>query len=235
MGILSFLFAGCGKQLTSPDQRLLQLLETELNSCGVEAAAKSTHEDGRLMTYNRRLAIAVTIQERTSNKVHAHITSLLANSAVAGGADMLEACILGFGKTESEAMSEAAKVWLTMVGSPVLSALAARPLLEADHFDGDEPWGIPGGHGFVGPFMTRGQVGGLDLDALAQSSAFQFTGYPRDGRPHLVKVTLLSQKGVWERHLEMDGHSKLVSDEWRGMPAPDSTVLCTRFAIFFMK
>ena len=75
----------------------------------------------------------------------------------------------------------------------------------------------------------------IDLDRLAQSDAFGFPGYPRDGRPHLAKATLLGQNGRWTRHLEIDGHVLVhTDDDWELGPAPQSPVVCTRFAVFFM-
>jgi hypothetical protein len=107
--------------------------------------------------------------------------------------------------------------------------------LDATHFSGTELWGIPGGHGFVGPFVVRGDAGSVDMEMLPQSAAFQFDGYPRDGRRHLVKSTLFGQNERWTRHLEIDGHSEAhVDDDWRGIPAPRTPVMCVRFAVFDM-
>jgi hypothetical protein len=145
--------------------------------------------------------------------------------------DELNACVLGFGPLES-ALEQAAEVWFRLVGAPVLSCLSGHPVLAADHFAGDEAWGVPGGHGFVGPFMVRGG-GEVDREALARCDAFRFDGYPRDGRPHLVKVTLFGQDGRWIRYLEIDGHEVThVDEDWQGLPDPQDPVICVRFAVF---
>ncbi len=130
-------------------------------------------------------------------------------------------------------MNQAAEVWLRLVGAPVLSCLAARPLFEADHFAGTEEWGVPGGHGFAGPFAVRGTSDNIDLDLLARSAAFLFDEYPGDECAHLVKATLIGRDGRWQRHLEIDGHAITHTDEeWFGLPSPVGRIVCTRFAVY---
>lgn len=218
------------------DAELLQVVRQQLLTSGVEVVADIALEDGHLMTRDRRLAITTEVRDVAEGKLHAHVIAWLPNRTAPGGKDALDACVLGFGVTITEAATQVAEVWLRLVGAPVLSCLAARPLLDADHFEGNEEWGIPGGHGFVGPFAVRGAGAEIDLERLARSDAFRFAGYPRDGRPHLAKATLLGQNERWTRHLEIDGHASVHTDEdWRlGVPAPRSPVVCTRFAVFFM-
>lgn len=215
----------------SIDSRLLHLIRQQLLDSGVSVAV----EGQQLMTQDRRLAVTVKVREVTAEKVHAHVVSWLPNSAVPQGADPLDACVMGFGPTAA-ATEQVAEVWLRLVGAPVLSCLSAHVVLHADHFAGKEPWGVPGGHGFVGPFMVRGGEELLDLDWLARSEVFQYDGYPRDGRRHLVKATLHGGQGVWTRYLEIDGHlATYVEEDWRGgPPVPRTPVMCVRFAVFDM-
>lgn len=82
--------------------------------------------------------------------------------------------------------------------------------------------------------MVRGDADAVDMGELAQSEAFRFDGYPRDGRRHLVKATLVGREGRWTRHLEIDGHTGThIDEDWRGgLPGPHSPVVCVRFAVF---
>jgi hypothetical protein len=239
-GIVTLL-ANKGSPMTSADtgltdNHLLQLVQEQLLASGIEDVADVVLVDRHLMMWNRRLAVTAEVCDITEGKVHAHIVSLLPNRAAPDGKDKLDACVLGFGATVFDAAKQAAEVWLRLAAAPVLSCLAARPLLDADHFEGSEPWGVPGGHGFVGPFLIRGGNNAIDPEVLARSDAFRFHAYPCDGRPHLAKATLVGQDGRWTRHLEIDGHAhRQRDDDWAlGPMAPDLPVVCTRFAVFFI-
>jgi hypothetical protein len=142
-------------------------------------------EDRHLMTCDRRLAITTEVREIGRGQVHAHVICWLPNPTAPDGKDKLDACVFGYGETIDAAAKQGAEVWFRCVGAPVLSCLSARPVLGAGHFEGNEGWGVPGGHGFVGPLVVRGRHT-MDLDVLAQGNAFQFDGYPRDERIHLV-------------------------------------------------
>lgn len=215
--------------------QLLTMLRRELEASGVPGVAQVDLDpsDPHLMTWARRLAVTAEVRDVKEGQVHAHVVSWLPNASAPGGKDKLDACVMGFGATTDLAVRQVAEVWLRQVAAPVLSCLAAHTLLDADHFEGHEPWGIPGGHGFVGPFSSRGANQEIDERALAECSAFAFDGYPTDGRPHVAKVTLLGRNGTWERHLELDGHTQGHTDMgWTGLPGPTSTVICVRFAVF---
>lgn len=168
MGLFGKLF---GSRSPEPDEsvdsRLLLMIREQLLASGVPAAADVAVEGRQLVTRDRRLAITVEVREVTAEKVHAHVISWLPNRAAPDGADILDACVMGFGPTAS-ATQQAAEVWLRVVGAPVLSSLSAQVVLDADHFTGDEPWGYPrrarlrravrgprrrrcGGHGRTGP------------------------------------------------------------------------------------
>jgi hypothetical protein len=217
------------------EAQFLQLLRRQLEESGVPPVAHVALDPSRsrLTTWDRRLAITAEVRDVGPGQVHTHVVSWFARSRSPGGKEKLDACVMGFGKAPEQAYGQAAEVWLRLVAAPILSCLAAQTILDADHFEGDEPWGIPGGHGFVGPFMTRGAGEDVDQHLLAECVAFTFDGYPRDGRPHLAKVTLLGQNGAWERHVEVDGHTQQHSElGWTALPAPTSTVVCTRFAVF---
>lgn len=217
----------------SLDTRLLHHVGQQLLASGVPLAAGVTLFGRQLVSPGGRFAVTVEVREATAERVHAHVVTWLPDPAAPGGATALDACVMGLGPS-ADAVEQAAGLWLRLAGAPVLSYLSGQPVLDADHFGGDEPWGVPGGHGFVGPFMARGEAGAVDLAELAQSEAFRFAGYPRDGRRHLVKVTLLGGDGRWTRYLEIDGHDATqVDEDWRGgLPSPRSPVVCVRFAVF---
>ncbi|MGL6076984.1 MAG: hypothetical protein ACRC8S_22745 [Fimbriiglobus sp.] len=217
------------KQVTNLIQRKLLLSE-------VPVAEGVVIEDGRLMTQNRRLAITVEVREVTPKKVHAHIIAWLPNSEVPEGYEVLDACVLGYGP-RAAANEQLATIWVEAVGAPILSCLMGQPVLGADHFEGTESWGVPGGHGFVGPFLARAEEDAIDMEALAKTAVFDFDNYPRDGRPHLVKAVLIGHEGRWDRYLEIDGHKETyVHEDWPcELPVPESPVICVRFAVFDMK
>jgi hypothetical protein len=213
--------------------QLLELVRQQLRSSGVAQVAEITFEDQHLMVPDRRLAITAQILELKRGRVHAHVIAWLPNGEAPDGKDRLDACVMGLSSTVDQAMDQATKVWLRLVGAPVLSCLAARPLLDADHFDGREEWGVPGGHGFVGPFAVRGTNNEIDLDLLARCAALRFDAYPDDKCAHLVKVTLAGRDGRWERHLEIDGHAiNHIDETWSGLPEPVTPVVCIRFAVY---
>jgi hypothetical protein len=227
----------------TPDVPLLELIRQCLSSSGVEAVADVAIEDRQpwledrhLMARDRRIAITTEVRDVSESSLHAHVICWLPNPTAPDGKDKLDACVYGYGAMIDDAAKQAAEVWLRLVGAPVLSCLAARPVLDADHFEGNEEWGVPGGHGFVGPLALRGKCDTIDSDILARSNAFRFDGYPRDERCHLAKATLLGQDGRWTRNLEIDGHAFTHADEdWAlGPPAPQSPVVCIRFAVFVM-
>lgn len=215
-----------------PQASLLRLIQKELNSCGDAFASDFELEGGsQLMGCQRRFAITVKSIERNEGQIHGHISSWLPSSKSPTGADELDACIMDYGDEVS--LENVARYWLQLVGAPVISCLKGQAVLAADHFDGSDPWGVPGGHGFVGPVMVRGEHN-FDMEFLSQQNLFEFDGYPRDQRSHLVKATLIHSDGRWTRHLEIDGHTdQHVDEDWQGtMPSSDKGVVCLRFAVF---
>jgi hypothetical protein len=212
---------------------LLDGLRDELLGCGLPETADVQFEDNRrhLMLFARRLALTAEVRDIVNGRIHAHVVAHVPSSP---DGKTLDACVLGFGQTPEEAVRDAANIWLRSAAPPILSSIAGRPLLEGDHFEGHEPWCVPGAHGFAGPACVRGDADAIDMERLAESNFFEFEGYPRDGRPHLVKVVLFGNDGQWTRTLEIDGHEPARSNEaWPlGLPAPPTPVVCFRFAVF---
>jgi hypothetical protein len=162
---------------------------------------------------------------------HVHVELRVRNSDRA-----LEACVVGVGSARAEALSAAAHSWVLLVAAPLLSLVHTRPLLDAEHFTGEQPWGVPDRHGFVGPASARGDVDSIEMGSLG--SAPFFTGADElagDGRLHLVKSIVTNVDGKWKRTLELDGHAATrIDDDYQlGIKAPERFAICTRFAVFF--
>ncbi len=176
------------------------------------------------------------VREMTAEKVHAHVVCMIPrrNPSSSPLIDTLEACVLGYGDTLDLAVKQAAEIWLKLVGLPVLSLAFGHALTGVEHFSGTERWGVPGRHGFVGPFSLRGDHQGLCTDELGECDLFRFDGYPEDPLRHLAKITLVVADGRWCRTLEIDGHDLVQVDEnWDvPIPVPSGSVVCVRFAVF---
>jgi hypothetical protein len=215
----------------------LTMLAARLRSSGVALLADAVVEHTHVMVAGRRVAIAIEQRDTPEGRVHAHIIAKVPGTP-SGGPLAFDACVVGFGASVEAAIDQAIDTWFISAGAPLFSCVVRQPVLAADHFEGHEPWGVPGGHGFVGPFCVRdfGSTDhGIDMEALAVSNAFGFAGYPRDGKPHLVKAVLASEHGRWKRFLEIDGHELSHADEdWPlGIPAPEHPTVCFRFAIVY--
>src|SRR5262249_12787565 len=105
----------------------------------------------------------------------------------------------------------------------------------ADHFDGDDPWGVPGCHGFIGPLSCYFIKDPTSLAALGSVGLFDCAAaMAPPGIVHLAKV-VLDAKGAhgWKRTLEIDGHLACFSEmPWNcGIPAPKEGV-ASQFAVF---
>jgi hypothetical protein len=215
---------------------LVRLLADEVRTVGDELAGKVELGERHLSALNGALKLSVELhrdQRDHPSLAHAHVFAEFGRGPRAN----LEACIVGVGGDRDAALAEVAHNWITLAGAPILSVLHARPVLGAAHFEGDEAWGVPRGHGFLGSLAGRGVEGVFDLDALVEEPLF--TGAVElapDGVLHLAKVTLNVAEGPsWSRNLEIDGHAAARADDrWRlDTPPPSAPVICTRFAVFW--
>ncbi|HZS38360.1 MAG TPA: hypothetical protein VFF06_16100 [Polyangia bacterium] len=211
---------------------LRALLAAELATRIPDVAGDSTVEATQLFVAKRRVCLEPFILDVNAQRAHVHVKAAIA----ARPQSTLEACVSGYGDTLEKQLADAARVWVHLAGAPILSLPAGRPLLDADHFDGSEPWGVPGAHGFVGPLRVMGPgAAALELAALARATAFT-TGAPALGDSLLLlKATLFGEHARWRRTLEIHGHeSARTDDDWDlGLPAPVEPVVCIRFAVAF--
>lgn len=214
--------------------QILAAVADELRSHGPRDLGAVEHLPDALSTAQGRLAITCVMPPRDScpaTSVHAHLLARLGR----GPYLPLEACIVAM-STGDIGAREVARNWLVLAGAPILSLLFAKTMLDADHFAGAEPWGVPGRHGFVGPAGVRAHNGAVDIDEVGTASFFDGAEQlVSDALPHIVKATVTSTDGRWARTLEIDGHGPTrVDDDWPlGLPPPSTFALCTRFAVFF--
>lgn len=146
----------------------------------------------------------------------------------------LDACIVGIGETESERISDAANMWISLVAGPLLTLLNGKALLEATPFGPNSPHGILGSHGAVGPRLLRDYSGTLDSKSLEGINLFQGVDALAGAETlQLAKATLQAKNGNWSRHLEINGHQHSYSQPaWDcGLQAP-SLATVTQFALF---
>jgi hypothetical protein len=163
---------------------------------------------------------------------HCHVTARLCRTAFT---DPLDACVVGIDPGRQRGLEKAGQNWIQNVGSVLFSLLHAKPVMDAAHFDGQEVWGVPGCHGFVGPLTGFGIDPSGGLEALLNAPMFEDAeALAPPGLVHLAKVVLQPQgeKG-WKRTIEIDGHAASFEEEsWEcGVPAPPTGVV-SRHAVF---
>jgi hypothetical protein len=218
--------------MADADDSQQQLRSAIVNQLSQVAEAGECRVEGtEIVLSGDRLRLAPEVREVGNGRAHVHVAARLGTPV-----QSLDACVVGMGEDAGAAVTAAARVWLALVGAPILSLLEAVPVLAADHFDGTEAWGVPGCHGFVGPFLVRGDAEGLDMQALAQARAF--SSEAPDFAPntlHLLKATLVGNGERWRRTLEIDGHSQSDTVEnWPlGIAPPAAPVIAVRFAVAF--
>ena len=226
--------------MNSPQMLMLLQVKDRLLSSGVPFVEDVSLEEQSLSAFDGQITVEAPLVEFEESQLHSHIIVYIKGRENSERTQTLEACLVGIGKSLEEAINEAAELWLQLVGAPILSFLSGRPVLWADHFEGNEEWGVPGGHGFVGPVGARGFTENIDFDELhdqvSVARLFAYDRYPRDGHLHIVKVTLLLRNENWERHIEIDGHKQsFIDDEWNEIPPTGGMAIFTRFAIFFFE
>ena len=162
---------------------------------------------------------------------HAHV---IAEIGVGSRAARLDACVVGIHTDRREALASSGRTWAGAVAGPIFSLLHAKPVLSADHFNGSEPWGIAGCHGFVGPLTSRFFERELDLSPLQDAAMFDYAdALAPAGVVHLAKVTLNATGEGWSRTIEVDGHEAAHAEpSWNtGLPSASRGVL-SQFAVF---
>jgi hypothetical protein len=166
---------------------------------------------------------------------HAHVVAEI-GGAVRGHAEVatFDACVVGLHAERHQALAASAQNWVAAVAGPLFSLLHARPVLGAAHFDGSEPWGVAGCHGFVGPLVARMFEKEFDLSALEGAALFDYAdALAPPGLVHLAKVSLEAENNAWNRNLEIDGHAAVYSEpHWETAAVAPRQGLVSQFAVF---
>ncbi len=160
--------------------------------------------------FKGQLLLAVTEPREASDDPsmnHFHVRATAADTPTSS----LDACIFGMGDSTEKRLKDVAEAFVGVAFPAVLSRFKGEPMLGARVFWGDEPWAVPGMHGYLGPVRSRGPV-----NAAPFVDAPLFSGLPslpRDGNVHLLKAVLYSKDGFWLRTLELDDHGTAIADQ----------------------
>lgn len=215
---------------------ILKSIHDELASSASEFTHGMQLLDDSLLLLNDQVSLTVSLPDDqlspTNNaSVHAHVLAEIRGSESL----LLDACLLGCESTRSESLQEIGQLWYVAVGSMILSMFHNRSVAGACHFHGDEPWSIPGFHGFIGQSYTRLIPDDVELDALIDQRPFELVPILAPAGPiHLAKIVLQYQgDGRWKRFTEINGHQVRFTDH---IEVPDLEVpphsLHVSFAIF---
>lgn len=166
-----------------------------------------------------------------ASMAHAHV---IVESSQIDLKGYLDACVLGIDSKREAALKDAADYWFTAAAGPIFSLLHARPVLNAQHFCGDETWGVEGVHGFVGPLIVRLSSDESLAEKLIKESLFQYSSsLAPPGLVHLAKTTLNVVNGKWSRTIEVDGHQASYCDRaWNTQVVVPKQAVASRFATF---
>jgi len=209
-----------------------------LQSIHDELAERSPEETGRLALADDALALLdletkLTVVVEHDPDSHPAIAHCHVVAAIADERGRLDACVVGIDPARAKGLRDAATTWIETVAPPLLSLLRARPVMGAAHFDGSQPWGVAGCHGFVGPLRARLFEREFTLDENARAFDYAAEMAP-PGIVHLAKVTLeAAGKHGWKRNLEVDGHAAShVEQPWDAGTAAPAQGIASQFAIF---
>lgn len=125
---------------------------------------------GDLSTFDGQLKLTVSIHDDPGahpSLAHCHVLAEIADRV-----SQLDACTLGISPERQEALVQAGQNWIDLAGGPIFSLFHAAPVLQCEHFDGTEAWGVDGCHGFAGPLCARFLQGETDLNMLANAACF---------------------------------------------------------------
>lgn len=158
---------------------------------------------------------------------HFHVLATTADMPTAA----LDACVFGAGDSPETRLASVAEAFAGVAFPPVLSRVKGEPVLDSRPSWGDEPWGVPGMQGYVGPVLGRGSADGASfLDAALFSDV---PDLPRDGKLHLIKAVLYTSDGSWLRTIELDGQRTGVADQRFAALDPETKPgMIVRYAVF---
>lgn len=214
---------------------VLQVIRDELEKRGREIVGALELTGDVLAVFNGQMLLEAETRSDPGyhpSIAHCHVVARIGNTSLS---DPLDACVMGIDPDRRHGLAKAAQNWVTNVGSPLFSLLHARPVMDATHFGGNDPWGVPGCHGFVGPLFGYNMTRLEDPSPIFEAGIFDYAAaMAPPGMVHLAKV-VLDAKGVggWSRTLEIDGHlANFEEKQWNcGVPAPQVGVI-SQFAVF---
>lgn len=214
---------------------VLAEIHSQLSAHPEEVGVLNLHSDHLTATHGKhRLVISVQVHadpDLHQDLAHAHAVVETDEGDLSGH---LNACVIGTDPDRAAALKQTARSWVEAVAGPIFSLLHARPVLGADHFDGTDPGGVSGTHGFAGPLILRLSSEKFPAERLLDRPLFDFAPeLAPAGVIHLAKATLGVKEGRWQRTIEVDGHQAAYVDAaWdAGMAAPQQ-VVASRFAVF---
>ena len=212
---------------------VLQVIRDELDKQTSETVGKLALTDEALWVLDGKMKLSVVV--RNDPDAHPAVAHCHVVADVADRSGCLDACVIGIDPDRREALADTARSWTETVAAPILSLMHARPVMGAAHFDGSQPWGVSGCHGFVGPMRVRLMDKAFDLEVLDDAPVFDYAAeLAPPGIVHLAKATLQAAgDGGWNRNLEIDGHLAAYADHaWNvELPAPSQGIV-SQFAVF---
>lgn len=221
--------------MSEESTHLLQVIRDELQGQGADIVGRVELTGDTLAAYDGQILLQAEVRSDPGyhpSIVHCHVIARIGRTSFS---DPLDACVMGIDDDRRQGLAKAGQNWVGCVGSTLFSLLHARAVMNANHFDGADPWGVPGCHGFVGPFFGYGIKDPTVFTPIMNAGLFDCAAaMAPPGIIHLAKAVLEAKgpKG-WKRTLEIDGHlACFEEDPWHcGIPAP-LAVIASQFAVF---
>lgn len=214
---------------------VLSVINDELLKHDAKTVGRLELLPDRLTAFDGQMVLHVEVRNDADvhpSIAHCHVIAVIGRTSLS---DPLDACVMGMDDDRQKALAGAARSWVSNVGSVLFSLLHAAPVMNARHFDGQDAWGVPGCHGFVGPIYGYGMKGLEDPATLAHEGLFEYAeAMAAPGIVHLAKVILQAAGPQgWTRSLEIDGHQASYEDKnWTcRIPAPASGI-ASQFSVF---
>ena len=187
---------------------VLEVIRDELKRQSADVVGRIEFNGDVLTARDDQLILGAEVRHDPGSHLsiaHCHVVARVGGTRFS---DPLDACMTGVDGDRRKGLAQAAQKWVAGVGCTLFSLLHAKPVMDATHFNGTDPWGVPGCHGFVGPLSGYGLTRPDDLSPIANAGLFDYaTAMAPPGIVHLAKVVLAANgKKGWTRTLEIDGH-----------------------------
>jgi hypothetical protein len=214
---------------------VLRAVHDELRKHGGDLVGRLELSGDTLTAYDGQMVLRAEVHSDPSHHpsiAHCHLVARIGRTSFS---DPLDCCVLGIDADRRRGLAKAGQNWVTIAGSAIFSLLHAKPVMGAVHFDGNDPWGVPGCHGFVGPAFGYGMRSEPDFTPFLNAGVFDYAAaMAPPGIVHIAKAILEARGDQgWSRTLEIDGHlARFEEKNWsREIPAPPAGV-ASQFAVF---